>query len=55
MAMASSSEWAKPEAGPGPHDARYLFAEFRDLMDATGARSGMGAGSGAGARSGGIS
>jgi len=27
-----------PEAGPGPHDARYLFSEFRDLMDATGAR-----------------
>jgi carbamoyl-phosphate synthase small subunit len=26
-----------PEAGPGPHDARYLFAEFRALMDATGA------------------
>jgi carbamoyl-phosphate synthase small subunit len=24
-----------PEAGPGPHDARYLFAEFSDLMDAT--------------------
>jgi carbamoyl-phosphate synthase small subunit len=23
-----------PEAGPGPHDARYLFAEFRELMDA---------------------
>jgi carbamoyl-phosphate synthase small subunit len=22
-----------PEAGPGPHDARYLFAEFRDLME----------------------
>ncbi len=21
-----------PEAAPGPHDARYLFAEFRDLM-----------------------
>ena len=21
-----------PEAGPGPHDARYLFAEFDDLM-----------------------
>jgi carbamoyl-phosphate synthase small subunit len=21
-----------PEAGPGPHDARYLFAEFRRLM-----------------------
>ncbi len=28
-----------PEAGPGPHDARYLFEEFRSLMDATGARS----------------
>ena len=26
-----------PEAGPGPHDARYLFEEFRALMDATGA------------------
>jgi carbamoyl-phosphate synthase small subunit len=25
-----------PEAGPGPHDARYLFEEFRSLMDATG-------------------
>jgi carbamoyl-phosphate synthase small subunit len=22
-----------PEAGPGPHDARYLFEEFRLLMD----------------------
>ncbi|MGI9022425.1 MAG: glutamine-hydrolyzing carbamoyl-phosphate synthase small subunit [Acidimicrobiales bacterium] len=22
-----------PEAGPGPHDARYLFAEFARLMD----------------------
>ncbi|HEX2024740.1 MAG TPA: glutamine-hydrolyzing carbamoyl-phosphate synthase small subunit [Acidimicrobiales bacterium] len=22
-----------PEAGPGPHDARYLFAEFRKLME----------------------
>jgi carbamoyl-phosphate synthase small subunit len=21
-----------PEAGPGPHDAHYLFAEFRDLI-----------------------
>jgi hypothetical protein len=21
-----------PEAGPGPHDASYLFAEFADLM-----------------------
>ncbi len=23
-----------PEAGPGPHDARYLFARFDDLMEA---------------------
>ena len=23
-----------PEAGPGPHDARYLFEQFRDLMEA---------------------
>jgi carbamoyl-phosphate synthase small subunit len=22
-----------PEAGPGPHDARYLFARFSDLLD----------------------
>ena len=22
-----------PEASPGPHDARYLFEEFRDLME----------------------
>jgi carbamoyl-phosphate synthase small subunit len=22
-----------PEAGPGPHDARYLFQEFKDLMN----------------------
>jgi len=22
-----------PEAGPGPHDARYLFGEFTALMD----------------------
>jgi carbamoyl-phosphate synthase small subunit len=21
-----------PEAGPGPHDARYLFDDFRSLM-----------------------
>ncbi len=33
-----------PEAGPGPHDARYLFEEFRALMDATGAGSRSGAG-----------
>jgi carbamoyl-phosphate synthase small subunit len=26
-----------PEAGPGPHDARYLFAEFADLMRRYGA------------------
>ena len=25
-----------PEAGPGPHDARYLFAEFADLIDSAG-------------------
>ena len=24
-----------PEAGPGPHDSRYLFAEFEDLMART--------------------
>jgi carbamoyl-phosphate synthase small subunit len=24
-----------PEAGPGPHDARYLFTEFEELMDST--------------------
>ncbi|MGL4209205.1 MAG: glutamine amidotransferase-related protein, partial [Candidatus Adiutrix sp.] len=22
-----------PEAGPGPHDARYLFGEFAQLID----------------------
>ena len=22
-----------PEAGPGPHDSRYLFAQFADLME----------------------
>jgi len=22
-----------PEAGPGPHDAAYLFDEFADLID----------------------
>jgi carbamoyl-phosphate synthase small subunit len=21
-----------PEAGPGPHDSAYLFAQFEDLM-----------------------
>jgi len=37
-----------PEAGPGPHDARYLFDEFRALMDATGARRPTGAAWGGG-------
>ncbi|HAZ35614.1 MAG TPA: hypothetical protein DCY69_02660, partial [Acidimicrobiaceae bacterium] len=23
-----------PEAGPGPHDSRYLFGKFEDLMAA---------------------
>ncbi|MBK9178366.1 MAG: glutamine-hydrolyzing carbamoyl-phosphate synthase small subunit [Acidimicrobiales bacterium] len=27
-----------PEAGPGPHDARYLFEEFRLLMESFGTR-----------------
>ncbi len=33
-----------PEAAPGPHDARYLFAAFRDLMLAhpSSARAGLG-------------
>ena len=25
-----------PEAGPGPHDSRYLFARFADRMTGTG-------------------
>ena len=25
-----------PEAGPGPHDSRYLFKDFAQLMDTTG-------------------
>jgi carbamoyl-phosphate synthase small subunit len=29
-----------PEAGPGPHDARYLFDDFVTLM--TGSRAGVG-------------
>ncbi|MDP7125438.1 MAG: glutamine-hydrolyzing carbamoyl-phosphate synthase small subunit [Acidimicrobiales bacterium] len=29
-----------PEAGPGPHDSRYLFAEFEQLMAAAGGRAG---------------
>ena len=33
-----------PEAGPGPHDARYLFGEFAELMRRCGARGAGGAG-----------
>jgi carbamoyl-phosphate synthase small subunit len=32
-----------PEAGPGPHDASYLFEEFTDLMAASRGPSGRGA------------
>jgi carbamoyl-phosphate synthase small subunit len=39
-----------PEAAPGPHDARYLFAEFRALMLGAGAAAGAGAGPGPGRR-----
>jgi carbamoyl-phosphate synthase small subunit len=28
-----------PEAGPGPHDARYLFEEFRQLMGSPSGRN----------------
>ncbi len=38
-----------PEAGPGPHDARYLFEVFRELMDATGSRRHAGTSRGVGA------
>jgi len=30
--LAAFSVQYHPEAGPGPHDARYLFSEFADLM-----------------------
>ena len=30
--IAAFSVQYHPEAGPGPHDARYLFAEFADLI-----------------------
>jgi carbamoyl-phosphate synthase small subunit len=36
VAMPSESAFSvqyHPEAGPGPHDARYLFDEFRSLME----------------------
>jgi carbamoyl-phosphate synthase small subunit len=36
-----------PEAAPGPHDARYLFGAFRDLMLAHPTRAAGGAGAGA--------
>jgi carbamoyl-phosphate synthase small subunit len=42
-----------PEAGPGPHDARYLFGEFAELMrrcGATGAATGAGAAAAAAAQ-----
>ncbi len=31
-----------PEAGPGPHDSRYLFGMFAELMDAQGANRKVG-------------
>jgi len=33
--LAAFSVQYHPEAGPGPHDARYLFQEFTDLMRAS--------------------
>ena len=30
-----------PEAGPGPHDSRYLFGMFAELMDGTVAKAGV--------------
>jgi carbamoyl-phosphate synthase small subunit len=33
-ALAAFSVQYHPEAGPGPHDARYLFQEFLELMEA---------------------
>ena len=33
--VAAFSVQYHPEAGPGPHDARYLFAQFADLMAAS--------------------
>ncbi len=39
-AAAAFSVQYHPEAGPGPHDARYLFEEFRSLMAGVGGRSG---------------
>ena len=31
-----------PEAGPGPHDAAYLFDEFAQLIDASRATTARG-------------
>jgi len=31
-----------PEAGPGPHDSRYLFERFADLMDSAGSTTAVG-------------
>jgi carbamoyl-phosphate synthase small subunit len=31
--IAAFSVQYHPEAGPGPHDSRYLFDEFAALMD----------------------
>ena len=39
-----------PEAGPGPHDAQYLFAMFDAMMDQTGPRGSTTAGSRTGTR-----
>jgi carbamoyl-phosphate synthase small subunit len=39
-----------PEAGPGPHDARYLFAMFDEMMDQTGSSGSTTAGSRTGTR-----
>ena len=36
-----------PEAGPGPHDSRYLFDRFADLMDEVSNRAGVGSMDGA--------
>src|SRR5262249_26379093 len=38
LAAAASRLHYHPEAGRGPHDARYLFDEFRALMARSGAR-----------------
>ncbi|MGH9109248.1 MAG: glutamine-hydrolyzing carbamoyl-phosphate synthase small subunit [Acidimicrobiales bacterium] len=37
-----------PEAGPGPHDARYLFGRFEEMLRQRGGGAGGGGGGGAG-------